>query len=105
MAPTKGIAPGCPAATTRVKLCYMDAIERWQKENQTRAGKNRITVNVYIDDFIVTIRGDNEDAMVHIGNSSMWDKTRALSGTINVGQHKGVTTTSTNGARLQTAPA
>ena len=73
MAPTKGIAPGCPIATALVKLYYMDAIEEWQQQNAKRAGQNRITVDVYIDDFIVTIRGNNPDSVVHVSISAMWE--------------------------------
>ena len=56
-----------------VKFYYMDAIEQWQKASQKRAINIRVTVNVYIDDFIITFRGDRPNAMAHTVISAVWD--------------------------------
>ena len=43
------------------------------QECQQHAAPNRITANVFIDDFIVTVRGNNPNAIVQIF-SARWNK-------------------------------
>ena len=71
--PTVLVAPGCPLATTLVKLSYMDAIEEWLEETKRHVGPNRVTADALIDDLIITVSGANPKTIQHIVITALWE--------------------------------